>query len=64
MRKRRQSLSHILTLRIAPTTNEQLEAEADTLDIPVSELLRRIINHHLEGHTHGTSSTSSPVHRP
>ena len=64
MRKRRQSLSHILTLRIAPTTYEALEKEADVLDVAVSELLRRIIHHHLEGHTHGTSSTSSTVHRP
>ena len=55
MRRRRQSLTHVLTLRIAPSTHETLERHADVDDISVAELIRRLIHTHLEGTGNGNT---------
>ena len=55
MRKRRQPLSHVLTLRIAPTTYERIGMHANDIDISVAELIRRIIATYLEGQQDATS---------
>lgn len=60
MRRRRQPLAHITTVRLSETTYAALEQLADDLDISVSAYIRLLIDADLAQHPEGT--TDAPPH--